>query len=143
MKSRYQVRDAMTFLPDTIPGNATVAEGLRMMRANRYRHLPVAVRGKPVGIVSDRDLKWALSLGLSESTPLSEIMTDEPYCVKAADDLVDVIPTLLEHKYGSAIVVDPLGEVSGILTSSDMLRTLGEVLAAAEERRLEALVIGV
>lgn len=139
MKTRYQVRDAMTFMPDTIQGNATVAEGLRMMRVNRYRHLPVAVRGKPVGIVSDRDLKWALSLGLPETTPLSGIMTEEPFCVKAADELVEVIPTLLEHKYGSAIVVDPRGEIIGILTSSDLLRTLGEVLAHEAARRLESI----
>jgi acetoin utilization protein AcuB len=130
-----QVRDAMTFMPDTIKGNVTLAEALHMMRVNRYRHLPVTVGGTAVGLVSDRDLKWALSLGLPESTPVSEVMTEVTGSAKPNDALADVLDAFIDHKQGSALVTSPAGEVVGIVTTTDLARILQEILSQSSSRK--------
>ncbi len=48
--------DIMTEKPDTLRPNDRPSVALELMRSRGYRHLPVAEDGKPVGIVSIRDL---------------------------------------------------------------------------------------
>lgn len=135
-----QVRDAMTFMPDTIKGNVTLSEALHMMRVNRYRHLPVTVGDKAVGLVSDRDLKWALSLGLPEFTPVSDVMTEVSATVRPGDPLAEMLEDFIEQKQGSALVTGPAGEVVGIVTTTDLARILQEILSAKGSRRVEDAV---
>ncbi len=46
----------MTANPDTIAGDASVCQAVRMMDECGYRHLPVTEAGRLVGILSIRDL---------------------------------------------------------------------------------------
>lgn len=56
---RTTLAQVMTGDPDTIEADAPVAEAIRRMDEFGYRHLPVMVDGKPVGVVSIRDLPFA------------------------------------------------------------------------------------
>ena len=51
-----QVREWMTSDPVTVEPGATNAEAAGMMIHGGFRHVPVCERGRPVGIVSIRDL---------------------------------------------------------------------------------------
>jgi len=48
--------DVMTENPDTLRPDDRPSVALELMRSRGYRHLPVVNEGKPVGIVSIRDL---------------------------------------------------------------------------------------
>ncbi|GAA0590046.1 CBS domain-containing protein [Caenispirillum bisanense] len=50
------VSEVMTPDPDTLSPGDMAASALRMMREHNYRHLPVVENGRPVGMVSIRDL---------------------------------------------------------------------------------------
>lgn len=50
------VSAVMTPDPDTLAPGDAAASALRMMREHNYRHLPVVEDGRPVGMVSIRDL---------------------------------------------------------------------------------------
>lgn len=50
------VREVMTPDPDTLSPDDRASSALRMMREHNYRHLPVVANGRPVGMVSVRDL---------------------------------------------------------------------------------------
>lgn len=50
------VADVMTPDPDTLEADDPAETALSMMRDRKYRHLPVVRGGKPVGMVSIRDL---------------------------------------------------------------------------------------
>lgn len=50
------VRDYMTRDPETVTPADTLAFALGKMDAGGYRHLPVVAAGKPVGVVSVRDV---------------------------------------------------------------------------------------
>ncbi|MCK2087777.1 CBS domain-containing protein [Thauera aromatica] len=52
-----RLAEAMTPHPDTIAPERTAIEALHMMCDGGYRHLPVVVEGKVVGIVSRSDFK--------------------------------------------------------------------------------------
>lgn len=50
------VRDFMTAKPETVSPTHTLAFVLSKMAGGNYRHLPVVEGGKPVGVVSVRDI---------------------------------------------------------------------------------------
>lgn len=50
------IRDFMTPTPETVAPTDTLAFALGKMDAGGYRHLPVVADGKPVGVISVRDI---------------------------------------------------------------------------------------
>jgi CBS domain-containing protein len=50
------VESVMTKDPETLEANQTIACALNKMSIGGYRHIPIVERGKPVGLVSVRDL---------------------------------------------------------------------------------------
>ena len=57
------VNDLMTPDPDYLEPEVTVEDAAEWMLAAGYRHLPVAEDGKILGIVSIKDVLWALTGG--------------------------------------------------------------------------------
>lgn len=50
------VRDFMTADPETLPPDATVAWALNRMDVGGFRHIPIVEDGRPLAVVSVRDL---------------------------------------------------------------------------------------
>jgi CBS domain-containing protein len=50
------VESVMTREPETLEETQTIACALNKMSVGGYRHIPIIKRGKPVGVVSIRDL---------------------------------------------------------------------------------------
>ncbi len=55
------VRDWMSEAPDTFAPDVMVREAVAWLLETGYRHLPVMAEGELLGIVSIRDLLWALA----------------------------------------------------------------------------------
>ena len=85
--------------------------------------------GKITGMVSDRDIKLALSLrGVdSSTTKIEEIASSEVFIVKSDAKLDDVVKTMADKKVGSVLVVDN-NKLVGIFTTIDALMALHELL---------------
>ena len=115
----------MTPCPHSIGREQTLARAHAIMREYRIRHLPVLDGGVLVGLVSERDLQFLETLkGVDIAVErVEEAMTTDPYFVHVDTPVKDVAAAMIEHKYGSAIVVDH-GMVVGIFTTVDALRAL-------------------
>lgn len=131
MKSK--IKSFMTPFPYTIDGNADMSEATDMMAQNKIRHLPVAEDGKLVGLVTDRDIKWAMSLlalvppGDSEAIRIKDVMHDKPYCVDLNERIDTVAAEMAERHIGSALVLRE-EKLAGIFTSTDACKHLAELM---------------
>lgn len=125
----YMTRDPITVQEDT-----SMKEAMLLLRTHHIRHLPVANGKMLVGLVSDRDIRRASPSLLSgidkndyeqvlEDTPVSRIMTREPFTVTEVTPLVDAVTVLVEKKFGSLPVVDG-SELVGIFTEIDAMKIL-------------------
>ena len=125
MDKTAPIADFMTPMPHTVGSEQTITFAQQLMSKYDIRHLPVLHGGELYGIVSDRDL--GMVAGLNEvnpdSTTVEEAMTQEAYTVAQDTPLFDVLQAMLDHKYGSAIVVDGM-KIIGILTTHDALKLL-------------------
>ena len=133
-----RVGDYMTRDPITVEEDASMKEAMLLLRSHHIRHLPVATGRFLVGLVSDRDIRRAspsILQGIDKSgfesvmedTPVSRIMTREPFTVTADTPLIEAVQILIEKKFGSLPVVDGK-ELIGIFTEIDALKILLDTL---------------
>ena len=127
MDKTAPIAEYMTPIPHTVGSEQTITFAQSLMQKYDIRHLPVLHGGELYGIVSDRDL--GMIAGLNEVNPdvttVEEAMTQEAYTVSKDTSLFGVLQEMLEHKYGSAVVVEG-NKIIGILTTHDALALLVE-----------------
>lgn len=122
--SRY-----MTTTPHSIGEDQPLSKAIELMDAYKIRHLPVLNGGHLKGILSDRDVKFALSIkGLEpESTTIEDISCEEVYTAQPATPLDEVLRNMSQKRLGSAVIMDN-GKLVGIFTAVDAIRTFDEML---------------
>lgn len=125
MDKSAPISEYMTPMPHTVGSEQTITFAQQLMQKHGIRHLPVLHGGELHGVVSDRDLGIVASLNEVDpnSTTVEEAMTQETYTVSKDTPLFDVLQEMLDHKYGSAIVVEGM-RIVGIFTTYDALRLL-------------------
>jgi acetoin utilization protein AcuB len=122
-----KIKDFMTRTPHTIGEDISLSKAMEMMRENKFRHLPVQSRAHVVGVLSDRDIKLALTVHpAAKDLKVGDIMTEEPYAVSSDTPMQEVLSKMAINKYGCAIVKDNAGKAIGIFTATDAVRLLSE-----------------
>ncbi|MFO0605143.1 MAG: CBS domain-containing protein [Polyangiales bacterium] len=119
----------MTTTPHTIGVDQTLATAHRLMREHHFRHLPVLQGGRLVGMVTERDLALIETLKDVDPTKVTveDAMTPAPYTVAPNAVLDEVVATMAEHRYGSAVVVDN-NHVVGVFTTVDAMVAFADLL---------------
>ena len=123
------IQKYMTTTPHTIGSDQTIAKASALMSEHRIRHLPVLRGGHLLGVLSDRDIKLIESFPGVDASKLQveEAMTEQPYTVAPDMPLDEVVSTMAEKKYGSAVIVQN-HKVVGIFTTVDACQALAELL---------------
>jgi len=136
----------------TVDKNESLGTALRLMRENRIRRLPVVSKGKLVGIVSDRDLKgslpsqatsldvWELH-SLLDKLKISDIMTANVVTTTPGATIERVALTMMRKKIEGLPVLDPKGNIVGIVTEGDVFRALTEVTGVGRKSTRIALTL--
>lgn len=120
----------VTLFPET-----TITDAWRLFRERRFRHVPVVTgTGKIYGIISDRDLlRYAATSGkvppytedMPESRTSIENLIKTRVITSSQDtEIRQIARMLFEQRIGAMPVVAENGVVEGIITRSDILRTL-------------------
>ncbi|HLG21412.1 MAG TPA: CBS domain-containing protein [Candidatus Manganitrophaceae bacterium] len=107
----------------------SVIEANHLMHFNGIRHLAVSEKGKVVGVLSVRDLVRHFSAGkespLSQMRdifkPLTVLMRREIYTIDVSSTAQEAARRMDEKKIGSLMVTDE-GEITGIITETDLVR---------------------
>ncbi len=112
----------MVVNPITIRPDATLAEAQATMAANRISGIPVVeVSGKLVGILTNRDVRFAENPG----QPVSELMTHENLATVTAGVSQDEAKRLLhQRRIEKLLVVDESFHCVGLITVKDMERAV-------------------
>lgn len=132
-----RVEHAMTPDPVTLGTEDTLMRGVEVMRLHGIRRIPIVMGGRMVGLLAEGDLKRAQPSILHsteedfnrilETTQIARIMISSPITVDASAPLAEAITTLGQTKFGALPVLRD-GRLAGILTDSDAIRCLSELL---------------
>jgi acetoin utilization protein AcuB len=123
--ARHAIAQFMTASSHSVGREQPLEAAHEMMRRHSIRDLPVLEGGKLAGILSQRDLDLAESIGgvYARTTTVDEAMSRETYSVRPETPVEEVAVDIADGRYGCAVVMDA-GHVVGVLTTTDALRAL-------------------
>lgn len=119
--------------------NDSVEKVYAAMLEGRFRHMPVVSKDQRlIGIVSDRDLRNVLVfLHDAEGVPqtvgdkhltIGRVMTRDPLAADPSDSVKTAVKIMVKHKFGCLPVCDTDGKLVGLVTETDLLKLLEELL---------------
>ncbi len=147
MDARVQqrrVRDYMTTNVITLTTEARLLDAALLLRRTGKRHVPIVnAEGKAVGVISDRDVARLAPSVLSplgpdeynqifENTPITLAMTKDPITVMPDSPARQVVKIMHGKKISSVLVTEADGKLAGIITVTDLLQLLDQLLVDAE-----------
>jgi CBS domain-containing protein len=119
--------DVMTAAPLTCSKYSTALEAVMIFRDADCGAVPILDEGRPVGILTDRDV--ALSLAEYPDVigrPVGEIMKTGVVTVTPQDSLGHVCEVLRTQTVRRVLVVDPGGRLVGIIGWADVAPVLSD-----------------
>jgi CBS domain-containing protein len=119
--------DVMTRSPRTCSAFSTVLEAVMIFRDTDCGAVPILAEGKPVAILTDRDV--ALAIGAFPDVanrPVSEIMVAGVVAVAPLDSLEEVCEVLRSQGVRRVLVVDSAMQVQGIIGWADIAPVLSD-----------------
>lgn len=105
----------------------TVEDARKLFDDADLHHLPVLAGTKPAGIVSATDLLRFYAdptHGDPATTPLADIMTENPQVIEEQAPIGELIGTLAHSRFRCLLVVSGDGEFKDIVTTRDLVRFL-------------------
>jgi len=127
------VQDWMTSKVITVDDDVSILRATKLMKQNRIQHLPVLRKGRLTGIISDRDLKEAqpskaTTLDIHElyylldEIKVKSVTSRQLFTTTPNETLEKAAATMLKHNISALPVVNPQGELQGIITKGDVFR---------------------
>ncbi len=120
-------REVVTTAPE-----ASVKEAFALLKSMGIRHLPVVKDGVLKGIVTDRDLRrpkisdvfksWHELYQINDEIQVEDIMTSPVITIPEDSTIKEAAKRLVQNRIGALAVTDKKGELTGIITESDILR---------------------
>lgn len=128
-------RQIMTSPVVTLSLENSLEDAWKLIRNRRFRHVPVLSNEKRiVGIISDRDLlREAAGVGIDtpnttekrrERKTITHFIKTKVLTASPETEIREIARTMFEERIGSMPVVDESGDLVGIITRSDILRTI-------------------
>ncbi|MGH9413211.1 MAG: IMP dehydrogenase [Terriglobales bacterium] len=127
--------------PVTMGPEQKIADALEVMRKYKISGLPVTQKGKLVGILTNRDLRFETRTDI----PVGEVMTRENLItVPVGTTLEEAEAILHRHRVEKLLVVDKDYVLKGLITVKDIQKKLKYPLAAkdAQGRLRVAAAVG-
>ncbi|HXX28796.1 MAG TPA: IMP dehydrogenase [Terriglobales bacterium] len=107
--------------PVTMSPDARVADALGVMRKYKISGVPITEKGKLVGILTNRDLRFETRVDI----PISQVMTkDNLITVPVGTTLEDAETILHKHRVEKLLVVDDHYNLKGLITVKDIQKKL-------------------
>jgi CBS domain-containing protein/RNA polymerase-binding transcription factor DksA len=142
------VKQFMSGDPVSIGPGASALDAYEMMLRHGIRHLPVvAPDSRVIGVLTADDLAAALALPLRAKRALDagerraalewsvgEIMTHSPQTLCRDATLADAAERMAEGRFGCLPIVDESGRLEGLLSETDLLHALANVVSSQKPR---------
>ena len=121
----------IVFNPFTLTSAQTLADAKELQSRYRVSGFPVVGdNGKVIGIVTNRDMRFATDL----KTPVSKMMTSDNLAVlEEPADLTEAKYLMQERRIEKLLVVNKLGELTGLLTLKDLEQAVLNPTACKDE----------
>lgn len=139
MKNKPTIADVMTSEPETVHVGQPLSDVYTLLQNRSFQHVPVVDGDVPVGLIAATDIlklvydveghdDRMLHTILDHQFTIEDAMTVDLVTVGHEEPLRSVVDHMANGSVHSVIVLAEGGALAGIVTSSDLLRLLGDLL---------------
>jgi tRNA nucleotidyltransferase (CCA-adding enzyme) len=130
------VGEIMSRGPQLLSPSTTVAEAAEKMQRFGYEGYPVVDQDKVVGLLTRRAVDRAMAHGMGRMA-INSVMNAGSLAVRPSDSIQHLQQVMIENDWGQVPVIHPeKGDIIGIVTRTDLLKTLGEAEGKPDESNL-------
>lgn len=115
--------------------NQQLSDVTALFRENHIHHVPVLKGKKPVGIISTQDIfklifdvdstdDRMLDTLLNHNYKITDVMTSKLVILDESLTIKDAAKLLVDSSYHSVLIVDNKGDLTGIVTTTDLIKYL-------------------
>ncbi len=126
--TKIVVKDLIARPPIIIDGNNSIADACKLMKKESVGSLLVLLDGVAKGIVTERDVVYAIADGVPLTEKVSKIMSSNLVTVDSSTDVSDAALIMTSRKIRHLAVVED-GKIIGVISLRDVARALGLVTA--------------
>lgn len=123
-----EIGNLMTTILASATPDSSIDEIILLMKDEKVRHVPILEKNKPVGIISDRDVKLFQNKEWAKKLTAQDVMVQDPVIVTCSESLKNVVKIMEEKRIGSVMVENKDGDIKGIFTTIDALNVLEKIL---------------
>ncbi len=134
IRPSVSVAQIMSGRPRLLDPSTPVHEAARLMQKYGYEGFPVVQEGRVVGLLTRRAVDRALAHKLNLTA--ASLMEAGEVTVRPTDSVQHLQAVMTDSGWGQVPVVDESGRVVGIVTRTDLLKTLAPRPPAARARSL-------
>lgn len=135
MIENIKIKEIMTSEVMSVHDSEKLSAVARIFRENPIHHVPVLKGKKPVGIISTQDIfklifdfdstdTRMLDTLLDHTYSIKDVMTDKLVIFEEESTLKDAAKILSDSSLHSILIVDKKGDLTGIVTTTDLIRFL-------------------
>ena len=125
-----KVRDLMSKDVQVARPGDTLQEVARRMHDGGFGFMPVADGDTLIGAITDRDIVVrAVSGGVSNTAPVVEFITRDPYTARDDDDLKTVLDAMSQRQIRRLPVLDKNKRLVGVVSLGDLSTRVKEKYA--------------
>ncbi|MCS6911804.1 MAG: IMP dehydrogenase [Myxococcales bacterium] len=124
-----KAESGMIIDPVVVHPDERLHQALKLMRHYEISGLPVVENGRPVGILTNRDVRFERNLDLR----VRDLMTSKLVTVPEGISLEESKELLHRHRIEKLIVVDEEGRLRGLITIKDIEKAEQHPLAVKDE----------
>jgi len=131
MDRKPNLMAVMTPFPYFVKLDTLFSDAKKLMQKHNVNHLPVMEGSKIVGVITERDIRSRKELRLKtenkQKLQIKDAYISPPYIVDIHESLEEVLLTMAEKHYNSALVTKHK-KLVGIFTYIDVCRYFGRYL---------------
>lgn len=135
MIENSKIKEIMTSDVLSVHDSENLSAVARIFRENPIHHVPVLKGRRPVGIISTQDIfklifdfdstdTRMLDTLLDHTYKIKDVMTDKLVIFEEESTLKDAAKILSDSSLHSILIVDKKGDLTGIVTTTDLIRFL-------------------
>jgi CBS domain-containing protein len=120
----------------SIRDNPSALDVAKLMAKNRVGSVVVVDGGKPVGMITERDIMKKVSVEnkRAQEAPARDIMSSPLVAIKAIESIDTAAEAMVKHKVKRLVVLEEDGSMAGVLLMSDIAKKLAKILANDYDR---------
>ncbi|MEM0015729.1 MAG: CBS domain-containing protein [Saccharolobus sp.] len=127
MKEEF-VKEYMKNNVIVVDKNTTLRDVAKIMTENNVGSVIVVDNGKPIGIITERDIVRAIGRNKDLNNKAEEIMTSSLITIKEDSPITGALSLMRSYNIRHLPVIDNEGNLKGIISIRDIARAIDDAL---------------